>query len=610
MIGGGLIALARAAIYAHDKADLRDLDVAGVRGSAAAAIVEMEGPPESLVHLPAAYLDEILLRDRKRDAEERLARMQARFVEKLERLDSQPESALGPINLFASIDDAEPYAHIETRLNATFRAATKCRPRRRLGDVLEAGFWAYWNWLLMQMELEPDAIRPLLANIQHQFEFYGVRGLHMRHIGEAVRHAMAAGAGERLRSERQEGEQERLWAARPAAEFMGRVYERFAEEERAQSETFVRSAEVSDATHLDLSGAETTDDDLARFPKMPQLEDLDLSGSSISDEGLIHLSECDLRMLDFLDLSNTAIRGPGFVHLGATPLSRLDLSGSEITDDGLRYLGGLERLEMLWLNGTAITDRAVPHLLSVASLEEVDVSDTAVTDAGLRRLLEHPRLVTAHARRTGATLETVEAWLDSERILTVESEEEEARTKARMDQEFADHLFGETAERFRHIYTSDSNPTVGNDLSIALEMMIAGFGYKNELADPASRDLWSLGSGGYAWRVAEGGGTGHANEEIRNAVAADFEPDNDRPYALMRAASGIVRRGAAIGLESPGGFLYGREFLRRGCEYVISFIADPAADVPREHQEAAFYVGVALHDVEGFVDELRASKDG
>jgi hypothetical protein len=172
-----------------------------------------------------------------------------------------------------------------------------------------------------------------------------------------------------------------------------------------------------------------------------------------------------------------------------------------------------------------------------------------------------------------------------------------------VDAGLTDDLFEHTAERFRTVY-AENNPTVGNDLSIALELMIDSLGCRHDLTDPASNDLWSLGSAGYAWRVAEGGGTGHARREISEAVAHDFKPGHDRPYSLMHAASGVLKRGISVGLESPGGFVKGPAFLRKGLRYAVEWIANPDANVEPDYLEASFYFGVALHDVEPWVDEL------
>lgn len=378
--------------------------------------------------------------------------------------------------------------------------------------------------------------------------------------------------------------------------------------------------------YLNLSGSRLTDEGLARFPELSKLDHLDLSDTSITDKGLYHLA--NLPALLWLELLNTAVEGQGLAHLAGSPITYVNLAGSEITDKGLQHLAELKRLQDLRLNETAITDAGLAPLLDVATLEELNLSDTAVTDAGVMKLLEHPRLRIVEAHNTRVSRDAVDAWRERKRLLRTDSERMDPGLKVEMDQQEADRLFEEATQRFRDLYTSKENPTVGNDRSIALELMIQGFGYKNDAADPRCRELWSLGSAGYAWRLAEGAGTGHGKEQIREAVAAGLEdetrlrPDRGflavfhelseretrlrRPFALVRAALAIIDRGAPIGLESPGGFQYGRVFLRRGCDYTVEFVSDPAVDLPQEEREAAFYFGLALHDAEPWVDELRA----
>lgn len=388
--------------------------------------------------------------------------------------------------------------------------------------------------------------------------------------------------------EREEGGP--LWAARPAAEHLNAVYEALAEEDRAETETQVRSARLSHAKRLDLSGERTTDDDLARFPEMPELEELDLSSSRVTDAGLVHLK--GLRSLDVLDLSDTEVTGKGLAHLAGTPLARLDLSRSRVADEGLRHLAPLKSLEMLWLNGTRVTDAGLAHLLAIPSLNELDVSDTRVTDAGLKGLIEHSNLFAAYARRTRVTTDAIDAWLDAQKVLTIESEEEEAQTKAEMDQQFADYLFEQTAERFQELYAADTNPTIGGDLERALRRMIVALGYEFDPADPSSRQVWSLGSAGYVWRIAEEKGTGFARDRTREVVEASFDPENERYLALAVAAKACLEEGVPLGLESPGGLAYGSAFLEQALGHVTDSIIEADAAVPEQDRRAAFYFGL------------------
>ncbi len=587
--------------------------------------VEWEGDEETIPHVLAVYFDKILYNlSRFRAAQDalldRLEDVVARVGGELsERRDGQLDARIGVVPLVDKAPPEKPLALIRIEVALAYErqratAATHFEVMKVMktmtAETAEAGLWALWDWTLLVLDGREATIAPILDNLAVQCAYYREHGPPgVRDLGKAPFYAMMAGAGARLVEEQDAADAARLWAARPAHEFTRTAYEHIAEEERAETETVLRTAKSSDATRLDLSGAKTTDVDLARFPEMLELEALDLSGSSITDEGLFHLS--GLRALDFLDLSGTSIAGQGLAYLTGTPVTRLELSRSKITDEGLTYLAGLKQLEMLWLNGTAITDAGLARLLDVPSLEELDVSDTSVTDAGLMKLLEHPKLFTAYARRTKATVDTDEAWLGGGKVLMIESEEEDAHTEVEMDQQFADYLFDETCERFQELYQPElyqrgNNPTIGRDLERALRRMMVGLGYPDTPSDAASRRIWLAGSAGYVWRLAEGRGTGFAKDRIREAVNDGFDPERARAESLTIAAAEVFGRGIPLGLESPGGLAYGGAFLDRGFRHAVESIKEPRIEIDVQHLQDAFWFGVALRDVEPIVDELRA----
>ncbi len=67
-------------------------------------------------------------------------------------------------------------------------------------------------------------------------------------------------------------------------------------------------------------------------------------------------------------------------------LTRLYLRGTRITDDGLKHLTGLTKLEELDLAETGITDAGLVHLSGLSSLKKLYVRETRVTQAGVRNL--------------------------------------------------------------------------------------------------------------------------------------------------------------------------------------------------------------------------------
>ncbi|HJT33112.1 MAG TPA: HEAT repeat domain-containing protein [Pirellulales bacterium] len=136
-----------------------------------------------------------------------------------------------------------------------------------------------------------------------------------------------------------------------------------------------------------------SDENLALIGRLPNLELLNLSGTSIDDAGLAHL--VNLKQLAHLQLNNTKITSAGLVHLaGMEQLRSLSLDHCAITDDGLKHLGNLMALERLSLRHTQISDAGLTHLAGLARLKYLSLYDTQITSQGLVQLVHHwPRLL-------------------------------------------------------------------------------------------------------------------------------------------------------------------------------------------------------------------------
>ncbi len=91
-------------------------------------------------------------------------------------------------------------------------------------------------------------------------------------------------------------------------------------------------------------------------------------------------------------------------------LEHLDLTGNRLlTDDCLRHVGRMARLEQLLVAGCRFTDSGLEHLEGAATLRGLHLSSTQVTAAGVRRLnLPSDALVTLP---DGAEIVPVEASL-------------------------------------------------------------------------------------------------------------------------------------------------------------------------------------------------------
>lgn len=86
---------------------------------------------------------------------------------------------------------------------------------------------------------------------------------------------------------------------------------------------------------------------------------------------------------------------PDFLpHLASLPfVERLYLKDGQVNDEGMKYVGQLERLKILMIwDGTAITDAGVERLRHLRNLSEIHLTRSQVTDQAIAYLAEIPTL--------------------------------------------------------------------------------------------------------------------------------------------------------------------------------------------------------------------------
>ena len=156
---------------------------------------------------------------------------------------------------------------------------------------------------------------------------------------------------------------------------------------------------------LQLEGTPVTDDDLVHLRDCPELTHLGLNSTAITDRGLESLAKLHLQQLDVSDteitnaglahlaplplqglrINATSISDAGLALLSALPLTTLSANDTNITGSGLIHLAGMP-LEQLSLAGTPVSDAHLAELAACSSLRVLDLSATGVTDAGLTHL--------------------------------------------------------------------------------------------------------------------------------------------------------------------------------------------------------------------------------
>ena len=89
------------------------------------------------------------------------------------------------------------------------------------------------------------------------------------------------------------------------------------------------------------------------------------------------------------------------------------MTSENVTDEGLRHLGGLDRLRSLQLIDTALTDAVLlDELSALRRLEDLHIYGAKITDAGIAGLANYPRLaslVLVDVDVTNASLATFRA---------------------------------------------------------------------------------------------------------------------------------------------------------------------------------------------------------
>jgi len=111
-----------------------------------------------------------------------------------------------------------------------------------------------------------------------------------------------------------------------------------------------------------------------------------LNDCPVTNDGLALLE--GKRNIRWLQLRRTKINDDGIKHLKGMNLEDLDLSSTTITNAGLASLGQLElpHLRTLSLEGTKVTDEGIMHLDHFKNLEFMALARTKVTKDGIRKL--------------------------------------------------------------------------------------------------------------------------------------------------------------------------------------------------------------------------------
>ncbi len=150
--------------------------------------------------------------------------------------------------------------------------------------------------------------------------------------------------------------------------------------------------------------ARVNNDTLKLLAGQDALRRLELSGTAVTSDGLVHLK--DLKALEILNICLTACDDSGFEHLAAlTNMKRMVICASKITGSGFKHLGGMKQLESINLHSAPASDEGLEAIGKLTSLRRLEIVHTKVTDAGLKHVanLTNLRQLHVHGPETTPT---------------------------------------------------------------------------------------------------------------------------------------------------------------------------------------------------------------
>jgi serine/threonine protein kinase len=159
---------------------------------------------------------------------------------------------------------------------------------------------------------------------------------------------------------------------------------------------FATSPAAATLSNLVVNSTELTDAAFTFIPKFKSLTRLILEKSpKITGSGLIHLKGLPVQTLR---LGNAALADAELAKLKDLPnLTTLDLTGTPITDTGLMHIGGLKHLTELSLyNVKTVTDAGAKHLEGLTELVNLHVNGVPFGEAGFASLAKLPKLKSLH----------------------------------------------------------------------------------------------------------------------------------------------------------------------------------------------------------------------
>lgn len=142
---------------------------------------------------------------------------------------------------------------------------------------------------------------------------------------------------------------------------------------------------------LNVSYNPLTDADFAGIRTLTKLEEINFSGTQMTDQGFTCFSQMpNLAIMHMETMSH--LLGKGFRYVNKNSLRELYASGTAIGQFAFQSIGGSESLEILWVNSARVPDKAMQGIGRCPNLRDLRAENNDLTDKGTSYLKNHKKL--------------------------------------------------------------------------------------------------------------------------------------------------------------------------------------------------------------------------
>jgi len=160
------------------------------------------------------------------------------------------------------------------------------------------------------------------------------------------------------------------------------------------------------------------ENDLMLLDNIRNIKVFRMSRGSITEKAVESLKS--QKKLEILSLEDTNLTDKGLqkICLNHPNLERLFLNNTPVTSEGLKYIGKLEKLQILELRATKIDDKAAVYLSEMKNIDTLELSNTNISDKSIPSLMNFKKLGLMHIVHTEITREGAQVLIDHYKKIT------------------------------------------------------------------------------------------------------------------------------------------------------------------------------------------------